>query len=73
MAADGGFVNVLNDHKRRDEVQALSERCRSSGSAGLIAVGHLLVSLTEEERVASKFVFTGTLKATIDSFSAGRG
>ena len=54
FAAAGKLVNVLEDHSRREEIQLLAARCRASGSAGLIAAGYLLGSLTEVERVASK-------------------
>ncbi|CAD6588699.1 MAG: hypothetical protein TREMPRED_005127, partial [Tremellales sp. Tagirdzhanova-0007] len=64
FAAAGKLVNALEDHSRRGEIQALAARCRASGSAGLIATGYLLGSLTEVERVASKKKLSSAYEAS---------
>lgn len=56
MAAQGGFSNLQLDLDRASHVNVMADQCRAGTNGALNAVGFFLLSLTEPERVSSKYV-----------------
>jgi hypothetical protein len=56
MAAEGGFSNLHTNLDRAAQVNVMADQCRAGTNGALNAVGFFLLSLTDHERVSSKYV-----------------